>query len=82
MTFIILLSLGMICGIVAAHFNFKKNKTKGIKAFFGLCLGGGFLAAVMLFSFLAPIWVSYAFAVACVAIVISNISNYRKSLAG
>lgn len=82
MVYLFLFPLATLCGCLAAHYNSKVEHTKGFKAFFFLCLCGAVLGTIMLFSFLAPIWISYVFLLICIAIAANSISNYRKSLAG
>lgn len=76
----ILLIIATVSGIVSAHINCKAKIIRGFKAFMSLCLGGAVLCTIMLFSFLAPMWVSYAIAAVCIAILINNISKFKKSL--
>lgn len=76
----ILLIIATVSGIVSAHINCKEKVIRGFKAFMSLCLGGAVLGIIMLFSFLAPMWVSYAIAAVCIAILINNISKFKKSL--
>lgn len=76
----ILLIIATVSGIVSAHINCKAKSIRGFKAFMSLCLGGAVLGTIMLFSFLAPMWVSYSIAAVCIAILINNISKFKKFL--
>lgn len=81
MIYLFLFPLAAICGCLAAHYHSKVENTHGFKAFFGLCGGGALLGTIMLFSFLAPLWVSYIFLLICISLAANNIINYRKKLA-
>jgi len=76
----ILLIIATVSGIALAHINCKAKSIRGFKAFMSLCLGGAILGTIMLFSFLAPMWVSYSIAAVCIAILINNISKFKKYL--
>jgi len=77
---LILLIIATVSGIVSAHINCKAKSIRGFKAFMSLCLGGAVQGTIMLFSFLAPMWVSYSIAAVCIAILINNISKFKESL--
>jgi len=74
----VLLIIATVSGIVSAHINCKAKSIRGFKAFMSLCFGGAVLGTIMLFSFLAPMWVSYSIAAVCIAILINNISKVKK----
>jgi len=75
---LILLIIATVSGIFLAHINCKAKNIRGFKVFMSICLGGAVLGTIMLFSFLAPMWVSYSIAAVCTAILINNISKFKE----